>query len=1136
MKRFLAAILAAALALFAAPANVQAQQEDTGTIRIVVQDQASKSALESARVVLDGPVVTSAFTDKRGEVLFTEVPDGIYRARVLRRDYQAITSKPFEIINGNNVTVSVTMALSTQLKVIGTVVATSTATVSSSSIGPDSAVRRLSSDLADAMGKLSGVTIQTSSDDSDAEQTISLEGHDATQTQLTLDGIPLNAPGTAGNMGMFASDLFMGASVRMGPQIGGLGGGVNFSTLEPTLSWESYYSMATGTLGRHNESFAETGTDGKLGIAVMGVNRLYPSWLDGMLYTDASGLDYVHNGDRNINGEFVKLRYDLSDSQTLSAMFLGSVSNANVVCARIQYDGTPCGYGPNNYSANSVGLSSITDDLLLGGTSIQASLYSIGSTSLSNELNRYVNGVPAPIGSSGLNSTHGFTLSALLPAAQRHTLSVTAYGSWSSQREFPLNNVAIPYYTNNQHNQYMAAQLSDSIHSNSHLTLNESIGVSSSTGGYAGTLASLGVSWHPDRLDTYQATYAISGSAAAPSRSTVLTDPDALRFTCDGDDSFAYGSAPGAGPEPSSSTSARISWLHQFTGGSAIVQLYRQVQNDVLLGTPVNGSVLLANGTLTPSYIAAVQSVFQSNAGCGAATPFSPANLYFNTPIAGTEGLYQGGSITGFATIGNLVVEPFWDTTVRQVISSSPLIVNPYSYIVSGQQYPNTPLQRAGLIFDYKAKRSALEWYADAEYTGRNNGNNLPAYIQFDGAVNVLFAKGSLTAAVSNIFNTDAGIFSSIQNMVPYSTQNGLIVPTIARPLTPRSYSVTYSLKFGPGALGNTHIAQMIPQPRGGGRYGGGGFRGAAPLPSTAPADPLAVSDNGERCPADAHAIALTISAGLKAYIAQIEAAKTSAGYPATMPAPQIPDVTVTYHGLGAAYALTIVPHFENQNGAAVELASAELQNANARAAAQTTTRGPRGGGMFRVFFGCITLHIAQPDEVTARHLYAPSHGIFGAPEITYMPAVGLYIVGRAQQAGQESFRVYQLPTTPPKNPWEIRTAPECTADLKNTATEAVGELRAYFTNGTKPSLWTITPHTAKNGTWYALDPGDPAIIASLLFCGRVAAATPEQIVPKGWDGVMAPQLNYNAAYGLYLVRPQPRQPNPGESPRPGPP
>lgn len=684
MKRLIAAMLAAALTAFLAPASASAQQDDTGSIRIVVTDQATKAPMELARVVLDGPVVTSELTDKKGEVLFTDVPDGIYRARIVKRGYQTITSNSFEVLNGNSVTVTVALALSTQLKVIGTVIAQSSATISSTSIGPDSAQRKLSGDLADALNKLSGVSVQTSSDDSDAEQTISLEGHDASQTQLTLDGIPLNAPGSAGNIGAFATDLFTGAGVRNGPQLGGLGGGVNFTTLEPTLSWESYLSMATGSIGRHNESFAETGSSGKLGLAAIIVQRLNPSWLDGMLYTDASGLNYVHEGDADISGEFVKVRYQLSDSQTISGMFLSSDRVTDIVCARIQNDGIPCGYGPNNYGAGSAGLFSLTDDALIGATSVQASIYSTSFTTLNDQLNRFVDGVAGPIGSSGLTSSHGFTLNAILPAAQRHTISFTAYGSWGSQLTFPLNEPSTPYFTNNQHSDYSAFQVTDAIHSNQHLTLSESLGYTQATGGFGGVLATLAATWHPTKVDTFTGSYTVSGSPAQQSRSTILSDPASLRFTCSGDNSVAFGNAPGAEPEASSSSSARLGYTRTFKGGNVTFQLYRQVQDNVLLPTDVNGTVLLANGTLTPAYIAAVQQVFQSPAGCGATTPFSVSQLYFSTPVAGVNRVYQGGSITGFATIGNLVIQPFWNTTVSQAISNSPLINNPYSITVSG--------------------------------------------------------------------------------------------------------------------------------------------------------------------------------------------------------------------------------------------------------------------------------------------------------------------------------------------------------------------------------------------------------------------------------------------------------------------
>ncbi|MGC2242083.1 MAG: hypothetical protein WBA06_00510, partial [Candidatus Aquilonibacter sp.] len=324
---------------------------------------------------------------------------------------------------------------------------------------------------------------------------------------------------------------------------------------------------------------------------------------------------------------------------------------------------------------------------------------------------------------------------------------------------------------------------------------------------------------------------------------------------------------------------------------------------------------------------------------------------------------------------------------------------------------------------------------------------------------------------------------------------------------------------------------------------GGGGFR-PQPLPSSAPANPLDVSSDDTRCPADAHVTALQLSNELKAYVAQIEAAKTSAGYPATMPPPQITDATVTYHGMGSTYALSIQPHFQAQT-AALRLASEVLAAASPSPAPRQGSQGGGrgggnrvggGGGQFRVFFGCLTLHVAQPDEVTAQHLYTPSSTLFGAPQITFMPSVGLYAVARQPQAGQESFRVYTLPSAPPKDPFEVRTAPECTGDLKNTATEALTELRAYFTSGTAPHLWTIAAHTAKNGTWYSLVPGDPTLVLPLLFCGRVAAAEPLDVVPKGWDGAMQPNLNYNAAWGLYLIRQPPRAPNPNASPGANPP
>ncbi len=1144
-RRVVAALTAGLFVLLGLPVESVAQT-DSGQIRIVVTDGGTKQTLDLARVVLDGPVITSELTGANGQVLFTDVPDGIYRARIAKGGYQTITSVPFEVVNSRYVTVNVSLALATNLKVIGTVVARSSAVISSSTIGPDSAQRKLSNDLSDALNKLSGVSVSTSSDDSDATQTVSLEGHDASQTQLTLDGIPLNAPGSAGNLGSFATDLFSGASVHTGPQLGGLGGGVNFSTLQPTLSWLSSISSSVGSNGRNNYALAESGSLGKLGIAAQTTYRANPSFVDGDTYMDASGLDYSHDGDSTINGNLAKLRYQFTDSQTLTGTFLNSTRSTNLVCLRVTGE-LPCGYGPNNTSSSNMQLYSLTDNALIGETTVQASVYSSAFTNLQDELNRFVNGEASPIGFSTDSSTHGFTVNATLPARERHTISVQSYGTWSNQTTTPLVPEANPFYRGTQTSDYAALQVSDSIRSTEKLTLNESVGASRATGSQSSVLGSAGFTWRPTNADTFSGSYSLGGVAASPSRSTILTDPASLRFDCNG--SVAYGNAPGDQPQGSSSTSARVGYSRSFKGGNLALQLYRQVQSGVVLPVQVNGTALEAMGVITPAYIAAVEALYDSPAGCGAApgTPFNASQLYFSSPVGGVQRVYEGGSISGFLTFGNLVVQPFYNVNVSKAISNDVRIDNPYSITISGQQLPNVPLQKAGLVLDYKSPHSALEWLADAQYTAKNNPNNLPAFTTFDAGVSATLTKGTLTLAASNITNAYGGVFASPANAVPYFTQNGVAIPTVARPLTPRTYSATYSVKFGPGAQSNIQSAMpglarggrggyqnasFGPEGPGGpggpppgagpGGAGRGGFRALLqPLPSSPPADPLSVNTTSQLCTGDAVATAQKISGELKAYVAQIEAAKTAAGYPATFASPQLDDATVTYHAMGSTYALTVVPKISNAGSSSV-LASQLSKSDNTR---QTTgPNGPRGTA-FRAYLGCMTLHLAQPDELTARHLYVPASGVFSAPQLTFMPQTGLYVAGRLPQAGQEQFRVYALPSSPPPNPFQIReNATTCTPDLRNAATQAVTALQSYFTKGTATSLWTITPHQATPGTWYELVPGDPALVGALLMCGRVAAAAPDELIKRGYDGYLPPELNYAKDLGLYIVRPQRQQ------------
>ncbi len=1092
MMRRITALLVA-LAFVAGPSAARAQS-DTGEIWIAVQDASSKAPVVLARVLLDGPVVTSEFTGDDGKVHFVDVPDGIYRARIFARGFQAVTSSNFEVTNGKSVTVTVALA-QTQgpLKTIASVVSKSTATISTSSISSTSAQRKLSDTLADALGKLSGVNVTTSSNDSDATQTISLEGQDSSQTAMSVNGIPLNAPGAAGNLRAINSDLFTGANVSFGPQVGGFGGGVGFSTLQPTLSWQSEFSFSAGSNGKNNYLAAESGSLGKLGFALTHTYRATPSLLDGMQYLDASGLFYNHNGDRNSTGTMANLRYQLTDAQTINALFIHSANSANLVCTQLTGP-VPCGFGPDNTTNTTFDLYSLSDNAIVGDTQLQASVFGTRMSSLNDLLNRYVAGVAEPTGTQSTNYSNGFSINATLPARQRHTISISANSQNSRSAFTPLVSQAAPYTFAGQSTSYSSISINDAIRANAKLRFNDSIGISQSSNAPSTILLGFSTNWQPTTSDTYAFSYNIGGAGARFGRQGILTDPAQLQIDCNGD--VAYGSAPGDNSTTSSSTSARLSYTHKMNGGQLSAQLYRQTQNGVILPVDVNGTALVGSSIFPPNYFVIAHNTFVNACGVPVGTPFDPQNTYFSTPISGVQRVYEGLHLNGYFTFGNLVVEPFYDTQVAKANSSDPRFANPFAITIAGNQLPNVPLHRAGLTLDYKPPRSAFEWLMNANYTSSNNSQNLPTYTTVDAGVNFQTSRGALTFAASNIFNTYGGIFATSQGAVPYVTQSGTIIPTVARPNTPRQYAATYTVRFGQNVAQNSTssstLAAAVGAREGGGNRGGAQgafFRQLMTLPQNPPTNPFAVSSL-PICTADSVKMAQPILDALKTYASQIEAAKTLSGYPATAPAPPaIPGVTVQYHGLDSTYALSI-----------------------------STSKT----ALLRPVFGCATFHIADQQTAQQRKLYVePNTGsMFARPTLTFMLAIGLYIARQPPAAGTETIRTYKLPVTAPKTPFVYNPkSPICsTSEMRTAAQSALSELQAHFAKGAATPNWTITAHTAKAGTWYSLQPDDLTSALALVDCSHVSSGVRDDLTKVGWDGAPPPSLSYAPNLGLYIV------------------
>jgi len=343
---------------FCRPARAQSS-DDTGIITITVVDSTTKKPLQDARITLFGATQASALTNRSGIVKYTDVPSGLYRVRVVKTGFTGNTSPQFEILGNKEVDVDVNMAAQVAkgapaqtastdtngVKVIGRVSAR--VSVSTRDVDTDSAIRKVSDSLTDALSKIAGVDVTQASNDPDAAQTISLNGHDETQTAVTLDGIPLGAPGTAVNLRGINTDLFSGASVSTSPQAGSLGGAVNFRTLQPTQTWVTRLSTSYGTFDKFNYQFGETGSIGKLGIAVLHTERENNNALTFNSFTDQSGLTYPHAGESSNVGDYIKLRYGLGDKTILNFTVLQNNQGISSLCTQ-DVTLVPCGIGPGN--------------------------------------------------------------------------------------------------------------------------------------------------------------------------------------------------------------------------------------------------------------------------------------------------------------------------------------------------------------------------------------------------------------------------------------------------------------------------------------------------------------------------------------------------------------------------------------------------------------------------------------------------------------------------------------------------------------------------------------------------------------------------------------------------------------------
>ncbi|MFN2528984.1 MAG: carboxypeptidase regulatory-like domain-containing protein [Candidatus Baltobacteraceae bacterium] len=775
--------------LFVKPAR--AQSLTPSDIAITVRDAATSAPIDNAEVFLLGNGNSqSSLTDADGKLLFANVQPGIYRIAVQHAGYLRSEIAEFEV--GQSSRVTIVAKLVSTLKEIATVTAHGSVSINQESLGADSAERKVSQSLKDALGRLAGVSI----DDSNYENAafnISLRNHDSSQTGTSIDGMSVSGP-AAQALGA-AQDLFTGATVNFSPTAGYLGGNVNFQTLQPTKT-RTFNALGTiGNLGAASDSISATGSIGRLSLAAQMAMNASDFPLTGATYRDQSGRTYEHTGGHKTQAALIKFSYSLSKRASV---------NLGAMLANGEYDQlcqsyvtlAACGYGslPRNFNHNVF--------LTLGVSTLIGNVQSTVFAGL-------------PFGSFGNEDTGRVLSGTQLPPyflkGSYNTLYFGAYGSITARRHTD----SFGFSSANSHQgtiqTYNGAARSfagpratsrnlwfrDKIKANEKIAMTHGVSVASATGAGSSLILSETADWTPAKNDAFEASVSLGSAQANYQTSTALTDAPDADYDCFNRSVFVEG--PNDSAVPQTSVSYDLSWRHKFRAGNWNLALYRQNAS----GQSLRASVPIASepASLFPNglsaYLQGLQEFWTSPTVCGA-LPFNPARVYVTQNLSGLGQVNQGFSFSGQLRIGkNLSLFPTYTIGSTYLSSVDPRLQYPGGFYSAGMQLPKKPLRTAGLILDGVLPKSALEWLVGAQSNDVNNPNNLPAYTVFNaGVVLSPHFGGTLTLVESNIFGIHTGLFTTYQDINPRPVVGGGAFAYSTTPVAPRQWTVTWRIPW----------------------------------------------------------------------------------------------------------------------------------------------------------------------------------------------------------------------------------------------------------------------------------------------------------------------------------------------------
>ena len=791
MKRVFASITLCVTFLTMTVTSSRAQIQDLGTLVVSVTDVFTGKPIDNAQVFLlgsDSP--QSSLTNAKGLLIFSNLQPALYRIEVQADGYEGTKLTEVEVDEGRRVEVAVKMA--PVLRTIAAVKAHSSVAINSESAGEDSAQHKVSASLSQELSQLAGVIADNDLYGANSAFNVSLRNADASQTMYSIDGIHL--PSGGAQLAGAAQNLFSGSSISFAPGAGGLGGSVNFFTLQPTKIWNYGFTGRVGNYGNSTASWTVTGGAGKVSLALQHAVSGADSPLNGMSYIDQTGSQYEHIGGYTTYADLLKANVAISPASNLKFAGIDGSWRSAWICSN---DTTvlPCSSGPDNGNRSHNMYETLSFESLAGHVQYTLAASRGNWESDSYEPNRAVNGIVVPYASQGHSPWYSLGLE-LSETVHRHTLSLDAWQSgMSSSVTSTYNGKLSPQAS--QSSQMSGVYFTDKVKANDKLSFTHSISRSAATGAGSSFEVYEETTWQPAKNDVFSLGYGAGSAEPANSYTQPMGDPLSAQYDCYNGSVYTYGPSDQAVRQASQTYNA--GWRHTFKSGFVSVNAYRNnwMGQGMFAAVPIGSEPpsVFPGGSMT-AYLQQIRQTWSNPAICGS-IPFSPDRVYVNQYVSGLSQINQGVTMSAQIPLGRrTVLFPTYTTASTYLPVLDPRLLGPGSYYAPGAQLPHRPLHTAGLILDHVVPKAHLEWLVNAAYTSANNNYNLPAYTAFNGGIVFQGSPGALTLTVSNIFGTHTGLFTTYQGVTPMPLQGGGSFAFATTPLPPRSIMLQYQVKW----------------------------------------------------------------------------------------------------------------------------------------------------------------------------------------------------------------------------------------------------------------------------------------------------------------------------------------------------